>query len=64
VADYTADLGSLFLGEGIGTSLYIAPEVESQANLHRGKEGGRYDDKADLYSLGVRTLRLAASRAT
>ena len=46
--DSTLDLTS-----GIGTSLYIAPEVESTTS--RSGSEGRYDDKADLYSLGVRT---------
>jgi translation initiation factor 2-alpha kinase 4 len=49
---------SLDLTSGIGTSLYIAPEVESTSGRGGGSEG-RYDDKADLYSLGVR--RRAAS---
>lgn len=41
---------SLDLTSGIGTSLYIAPEVESTTSR---SSDGRYDDKADLYSLGV-----------
>ncbi|CED82329.1 eIF-2alpha kinase GCN2 [Phaffia rhodozyma] len=41
---------SVDLTSGIGTSLYIAPEVESGTAR---KDGSRYDDKADLYSLGI-----------
>lgn len=34
----------------VGTKLYIAPEVQSR------KRGPRNHTKADMYSLGVRTI--------
>ena len=42
----------IILYTAVGTKLYIAPEVQSP------KKGPRNHTKADLYSLGVRCLRL------
>ena len=53
--DSTQQTGSFT--KDIGTAWYVAPEVRSSG-------GGRYDEKADIFSLGVIFLEMNAAFAT